>query len=76
MLSFPRAPRGSISIQIWGIACASVIHLIGGAVVALYVLATDQKAGKQKQGPQKFAAGVNTQSARSQSGTPERKKEL
>lgn len=38
MLSFPRAPRGSVSIQVWGIACASVIALLGEAAVAVFVL--------------------------------------
>lgn len=38
MLSFPRAPRGSVSIQVWGIACASVIALLGEAAVAVSVL--------------------------------------
>ena len=33
-LAFPRAPRGSVSIQIWGIACATVVQLIATAVVA------------------------------------------
>ncbi|KAI9712629.1 MAG: hypothetical protein M1812_006809 [Candelaria pacifica] len=76
MLSFPRAPRGSISIQVWGIACTSVIQLVGGAVVALYVLATEQKAGKGKGSPQAFGVGGSTPTARSQAGTSERKKEL
>jgi hypothetical protein len=40
LLSFPRAPKGSISIQLWGIACASVISMSSEAIVALYVLAT------------------------------------
>ena len=38
LLSFPRAPTGSVSIQIWGIACASVISLFGSAVVASLLL--------------------------------------
>lgn len=38
LLAFPRAPRGSVSIQIWGIACATVIQLVGAAVVATWVL--------------------------------------
>ena len=38
VLSFPRAPKGSISIQLWHIACASVIGMISEAVTALYAL--------------------------------------
>ncbi|KAI9759284.1 MAG: GET complex subunit get1 [Candelina submexicana] len=76
MLSFPRSPRGSISIQVWGIACASVIQLVGGAVVALYVLAMEQRAGKGKGRPQKLGARGTSSAARSQARTPDRKKEL
>jgi len=32
VLSFPRAPYGTVSIQIWGGACATVISLVGDAV--------------------------------------------
>jgi len=32
VLSFPRAPLGTVSIQIWGGACATVISLTGDAV--------------------------------------------
>lgn len=39
-LSFPRAPTGSISIQVWGIACASVVQLVHQAVVASCLLMT------------------------------------
>ncbi|KAI9697022.1 MAG: GET complex subunit get1 [Candelina mexicana] len=76
MLSFPRAPRGSISIQVWGIACASVVQMVGGAVVALYVLATERRAGNQKGRPQKLGARGTSSASRSQARTPDRKKEL
>lgn len=45
LLAFPRAPTGSVSIQMWGIACATVVQLVGAAIVATYVLVT---AGKEK----------------------------
>jgi hypothetical protein len=38
ILSFPRAPLGSVSINIWGIACASMISLVSEAVAAAWVL--------------------------------------
>lgn len=38
ILAFPRAPTGSISIQVWWIACASTIVMVGEAVGALYTL--------------------------------------
>lgn len=34
MLSFPRAPIGTVSIQIWGGACATVVALVGDAMGA------------------------------------------
>ncbi|SLM40893.1 chd5 domain-containing protein [Lasallia pustulata] len=52
LLSFPRAPRGSISIQVWGAACACAIHLVGAAVTAIVVLVIEQK--------QKLAPGKGT----------------
>ncbi|KAL8874262.1 MAG: hypothetical protein Q9174_000382 [Haloplaca sp. 1 TL-2023] len=45
LLAFPRAPTGSVSIQIWGTACATVIQLVGAAVVSGWVIAQ----GKEKQ---------------------------
>lgn len=48
-LAFPRAPRGSVSIQIWGIACATVIQLVSEAVVAGWVLMKETEGvGKEK----------------------------
>jgi len=38
LLSFPRAPLGSISVNLWFIACASVISMASEAVVALWTL--------------------------------------
>ncbi|ORX92746.1 CHD5-like protein-domain-containing protein [Clohesyomyces aquaticus] len=37
---FPRAPVGSVSINVWGIACASMISLVAEALAASYVLVT------------------------------------
>lgn len=48
LLAFPRAPTGSVSIQIWGIACATIVQLIGAAVVAGLVLVREQQQGRQK----------------------------
>lgn len=66
LLAFPRAPTGSVSIQIWGIACATVVQLVGAAVVAGLVL-----VGKQQQGGLKI-----TMDTGSGSGKGEGKKEL
>lgn len=40
ILSFPRAPVGSVSINVWGIACASMLVLVSEAITAAYVLIT------------------------------------
>jgi hypothetical protein len=38
ILSFPKAPLGAVSIQMWFIACGSVIALASEAVVAVFAL--------------------------------------
>ena len=48
LLAFPRAPTGSVSIQMWGIACATVVQLVGAAIVAGLVLVEEQGQGRQK----------------------------
>ena len=66
LLAFPRAPTGSVSIQIWGIACATIVQLVGAAVVAGMVLVGQQQQGRQKM---KMGAGFG-------GGKGEGKKEL
>jgi hypothetical protein len=54
VLSFPKAPLGSISVNIWAIACGSVISLLSEAIASLWALritaaaAVDGKQGKQE----------------------------
>jgi hypothetical protein len=36
LLAFPKAPRGSVSIQIWALACASIVPLVIAVVLAIY----------------------------------------
>lgn len=43
LLSFPRAPLGSVSIQVWGMACGTAILLVSEALVALVGLAMEMK---------------------------------
>ena len=38
LLSFPRAPLGSISIQAWFLACTAIIILVSDALVAMAAL--------------------------------------
>ena len=48
LLSFPMAPRGSISIYIWSIACGSVIKMVSDALVAVFVLAVGRSKDTTK----------------------------
>jgi len=51
ILAFPRAPTGSISMQVWWIACTTVIAMVGQAVVAIYTLVvrhTQQGSAKKQ----------------------------
>ncbi|KKZ62355.1 protein GET1 [[Emmonsia] crescens] len=48
VLSFPRAPIGTVSIQIWGGACATVVALVGDAMGATVGYVSGQK--KEREG--------------------------
>lgn len=70
ILSFPRAPLGSVSINVWGIACASMITLVSEALAATWVLATKKPVPRvSKEEPMAFTAGQS-------SGQAGEKKEL
>jgi hypothetical protein len=69
LLSFPRAPLGSVSIQAWSLACAAVVLLVSDAIVAVIALAVQQKSTQKGE---KVAMKVPAES-----GTKEKsKKEL
>jgi hypothetical protein len=44
VLSFPRAPLGTVSIQVWSSACATVISLTGEGVTSIVKKAQSSKA--------------------------------
>lgn len=50
LLAFPRAPTGSVSIQVWGIACATVVQLVSAAVVAAFVIVQSPNGKTQQEG--------------------------
>jgi hypothetical protein len=49
VLSLTAAPLGSVSVNVWGIACASMIHMVSEMVMAIWTL----RAGEVKEGPRK-----------------------
>ncbi len=57
ILSFPRAPLGSVSINVWGAACASMIVHVNEALAAAWVLITKKPVPMPtKEDPMAFAA--------------------
>lgn len=72
ILSFPRAPLGSVSINVWGIACASMLALVSEALTASWVLATRKAVPVGEKGePMAFEARPNAGAEK-----PSREKEL
>lgn len=68
LLSFPRAPLGSVSIQAWALACGAVILLVSDALVAIVALVKGTGAGVGVKTP-KEAVKVPGEKA----GVPEKK---
>ncbi|KAL8673039.1 MAG: hypothetical protein Q9168_002531 [Polycauliona sp. 1 TL-2023] len=49
LLAFPRAPRGSVSVQVWGVACGTVVHIVFAAAAAGWVLLSNgEMTGTEK----------------------------
>lgn len=56
LISFPRAPLGSVSVASWQIACTGVIALLKDAIEALVVLFLETRKGytnRQREQPMK-----------------------
>ncbi|KAF5012870.1 hypothetical protein FDECE_1088 [Fusarium decemcellulare] len=51
ILSFPRAPIGSVSIASWQLACTGVIALLSDLIVGIAGLALNAKEAKAKEAP-------------------------
>ena len=70
VLAFPRAPTGSVSIQIWSLACAGAVGLVWEAGMGAWGLLSSSGDGvamkNEKRVPVAFEAGQQ----------PEGKKEL
>jgi hypothetical protein len=66
VLAFPRAPWGTISIQVWGAACASAISVAGDAVGSVVVyMGTKNGQKSTEKGAMKMGSGepVKTEKA-------------
>ncbi|TVY58016.1 Protein get1, partial [Lachnellula suecica] len=77
LLSFPRAPVGSVSIQAWGLACGAIILLVSDAIVAVVALSTGKGgAPKQEQGQKGEPMAVPGENVTAESRNGNEKKEL
>ncbi|KAI1633953.1 CHD5 domain-containing protein [Biscogniauxia mediterranea] len=70
ILSFPRAPLGSVSIVSWQAACTGVVMLLSDTIKAILVLALGAKTAEKQ--PMKVTGGKQEQKPTSQ-GTEEKK---
>lgn len=64
IISFPRAPLGSVSVASWQLACTCVVALVSdtlGAVVKLVLDARRTYAFRQKEQPVKGTSQAQTQ---------------
>ena len=77
LLAFPRAPTGSVSIQVWGTACAMAIKLVASAVEAGVVLIFKQgKQGKEVKQKEPMKMGGRTGAAAGGGGRKGEKNDL
>lgn len=75
LLSFPRAPLGSISIQAWGLACGAIILLVNDAIIAVVGLVVTTGAAAQK-GKNQKSKGEPVKVSSEKEATAESRKEL
>lgn len=62
LLSFPRAPLGSVSVNVWVLACTAVIKLAHEALVAVVALVGKSGVTRKKEAPIRVG-GEKTQTA-------------
>jgi hypothetical protein len=78
IISFPRAPMGSVSVASWQLACTGVVTLVADTITAIVGLVSAAMQGskeKQAEKPVK-ASSATTDSAGSQEEKDSSKKEL
>ncbi|KAK7748035.1 GET complex subunit get1 [Cytospora paraplurivora] len=78
LISFPRAPLGSVSVASWQLACAGVVALLADTIGAIVRLVVDarQKAQAKAQQARRKEEPVRASAARSEDDKTESKKEL
>ncbi|KAK7724243.1 GET complex subunit get1 [Diaporthe eres] len=78
IISFPRAPMGSVSVASWQLACTGVITLVADTITALLgLVAAAVQGGKGKQAEEPVrASAAPTGSEKSQGEQDSSKKEL
>lgn len=77
LLSFPRAPLGSVSIQAWQMACSTAIQLASDAIITIIGLFVAAKTGQAKKRAEPMkAAGEKTAAGTQGAAKAETKKEL
>ncbi|KAL9080674.1 MAG: hypothetical protein Q9159_007552 [Coniocarpon cinnabarinum] len=64
ILSWPRAPVGSVSVQVWSLACAGVIGMVGEVVMAAWSLVMTGQQEKQAKELNMDANGKETPKSR------------
>jgi tail-anchored protein insertion receptor len=73
-LAFPRAPSGSVSINVWSAACAAVLKVLGDLAGHLFAIMQDQTGVKRK--GEAMKVGADGKLGTSASAARESKKEL
>lgn len=73
ILSFPRAPLGSVSVASWQLACTGMIALISDLITGIYGLVSSTK---QKEKPMEAKPRATAAAAPTDAGDSEEKKEL
>lgn len=82
IISFPRAPMGSVSVASWQLACTGVITLVADTITAILGLVAaamqgkQGKQGKQAEKPVRASSAAPVGSEKSQGEEDSSKKEL
>lgn len=76
LISFPRAPLGSVSVASWQLACTGVITLVADAVGAAVRLVLDARSGYAARQREQPVSTGKTEAKAAPPGEKESKKEL